>query len=506
MPKQSPKIEKNATIPRPPVVAVMGHIDHGKTTLLDYIRKTGVAEKEAGGITQKVSAYEIEHTTSDGKTIGITFIDTPGHEAFAGVRSRGASVADIAVLVISGEDGVKPQTVEALKFITESKLPYIVAITKMDKPSANADRAKQSMLEHEIYVEGYGGSVPCVSVSSKTGEGVKDLLDMIALVADMENISGNPDKSAEGFVLEACRSKEKGIMATLIVKNGTLKKGMTISAGNSLSVLRMMENFSGKKIETAPPGTPILASGWDSMPIAGNPFLSFADKKQAEQYIEEIKNKTAKKTANAQNPAETRLPVPIVIKADALGTLEAIEQELKKLATDKIFLKIIFAGTGDVNESDVKTATANGKALLFCFNVKIDGPAVRLAERDNVLIEQFSVIYKLIERAQEIAIEREPKIEVQEIRGKAKIMRFFSSVKDKQVIGGKVLEGSIGTGNEFKIMRRETEVGKGKIRELQQQKTKTSEVAKDREFGALVEAKIEIAPGDVLETFVMVTK
>ena len=497
--------QKNTAVSRPPVVAVMGHIDHGKTTLLDYIRKAVVAEKEAGGITQHVSAYEVFHKTSEGVTKPITFIDTPGHEAFAGVRSRGARVADIAVLIVSGEDGVKPQTLEALKFIKESKLPFIVAITKMDKPSANVERVKQSLLENEIYIEGYGGEIPCVPVSAVTGAGVSDLLDMILLVADVENIQSNPEKPAEGTILEVSRSKESGVTATLIVKDGTLKKGMTVVAGKATSVLRMMDNFLGKKIEIAPAGTPVRVTGWDQMPKTGDVFTAFTTKKEAEKYLLNPKV-SAKQPVLKQTLKEERVIVPIVIKADVSGTLEAIEHELAKLATDKILPKVIVAGTGDLNESDLKILSRNPDALIFGFNVKVDSAAKNLAERDGVTVELFTVIYKLIERMQEVLALRTPKIEVVEIRGKAKIIRLFSVVKDKQIIGGKVIEGTIGLGDEFKIMRRGAEVGNGKIRELQQQKVKTNEVVKDREFGAMAEAKIEIAPGDVLETFVIVKK
>lgn len=505
MSKPTQKITPVQKIPRAPIVAVMGHIDHGKTTLLDYIRKAAVAEKEAGGITQHVSAYEVLHKTSEGVTKPITFIDTPGHEAFAGVRSRGARVADIAVLIVSGEDGVKPQTLEALKFIKESNLPFIVAITKMDKPSANVERVKQNLLEHEIYIEGYGGEIPCVPVSAITGAGVSDLLDMILLVAEVENIQSDPAKPAEGIILEVSRSKESGVTATLIVRDGTLKKGMTIVAGEATSVLRMMDNFLGKKIEIAPAGTPVRVTGWNEMPKTGNTFMAFETKKEAEKYLQNPKV-PAKHATPKQATKEERVIVPIVIKADVSGTLEAIESELAKLATDKILPKVIVAGTGDLNESDLKILSRNPDALIFGFNVKIDNAAKNLAERDGVTVELFTIIYKLIERMQEVLATRTPKIEVAEIRGKAKIIRLFSAVKDKQIIGGKVIEGSINLGDEFKIMRRGAEVGQGKIRELQQQKVKTSEVVKDREFGAMAEAKIEIAPGDVLETFIIVKK
>ncbi|MSU55262.1 MAG: translation initiation factor IF-2 [Candidatus Taylorbacteria bacterium] len=498
--------QKNTSVPRPPVVAVMGHIDHGKTTLLDYIRKSNVTDKEAGGITQHVSAYEVFHKTPEGLTKPITFIDTPGHEAFAAIRSRGASVADIAILVVSGEDGVKPQTLEALKFIKESKLPFIIAVTKMDKPSANIERAKQSLLENEIYVEGYGGEVPCLPVSAKTGSGINELLDMVLLVAEVGEISANENLPAEGVVLEVSRSKERGISAVLIIRNGTLSRGMTVVSGKSISPLRMIENFAGKKIDVCLPGTPVTIIGWDSAPKTGDMFHSFYSKKDAEEFLENPEKNIKKIVVIKKSIAEERVVIPLVVKTDVSGTLEAIEHEMAKLATDKIIPRIIQSGTGDINESDLKILSGNPDALIFGFNVKIDNAARNLAERDGVKIELFTIIYKLIERMQEVIATRTPKLEVVETRGKAKIIRLFSVVKDKQIIGGKVIEGSIGLGDEFKIIRRGAEVGSGRIRELQQQKVKTSEVLKDKEFGAMAEAKIEIAPGDVLETFIIVQK
>jgi translation initiation factor IF-2 len=281
---------------------------------------------------------------------------------------------------------------------------------------------------------------------------------------------------------------------------------MAIVAGNAISPLRQMENFADKKIEVAGPGTPVSILGWDSMPNTGDTFFSFATKKEAEKYLADSRTTVKSRTSQMSEASEEKLAVPIIIKADVSGTLEAIEYELGKLATDKIFLKVVQAGTGNVNESDIKIASGIKDSLVFGFNVKIDNPAKSLSERDSVKIELFSIIYKLVERAQEIVLERTPKIETVETRGTAKIIRMFSQVKDRQIIGGKVTDGSIGVGDEFKIMRRGAEVGTGKIRELQQKKVKTSEVAKDYEFGAQVEARIEIAPGDSIESFVIVKK
>lgn len=499
--------QKNTLVPRQPVVAIMGHIDHGKTTLLDYIRQTAVAMKETGGITQRVAAYEVTRKASDGKESKITFIDTPGHEAFLAVRSRGAAVADIAVLIVSGEDGVKPQTLEALKFINDAKLPLIVVISKIDKPSADIERTKQNLLENGIYIEGYGGTIPCVALSGKTGEGVSDLLDMVLLVAEMENIYADFKKPAEGIVLESSRSKEKGVAATLIIKNGCLKKGMAIVSGATLSSLRHMENFAGKKIEVAESGMPVIVFGWDKMPSPGTGFVSFANKNEAEKYRSEQNEKTVQgKSFSANAPKEERTLVPLIIKADTLGSLDAILHELDKFKSDKIVPKIIQPGTGTINESDIKAALTSAASIVLGFNVQVDGPAKNLALRDGISIELFDIIYKLTERVAEILRKRTPKIKVAEMSGRAKIVRMFNAVKDRQILGGKVTEGIIRQGEIFKIIRRTAEVGEGKIKGLEQAKVKTSEVAEGHEFGAMVEAKIEIAPGDTIETFVIVEK
>lgn len=490
---------------------MLGHVDHGKTTLLDYIRKTAVAKKEAGGITQKVSAYEIEHKTPDGKTARITFLDTPGHEAFAGIRARGAAAADIAILVVSAEDGVKPQTLEAARFLRESKTPFVVALTKTDKPNADIERAKQNLLENEIYIEGYGGSIPCVPLSGRTGEGVPELLEMILLVAEIENISGHPEKPAEGFVLETAKTKEHGVAATLIVKDGSLKKGMFLGVNGIVFLPRALENFLGERIEAAAPGSPVRVMGWERAPEVGSLFRAFSDKKSAEAYRDGFQENTpaharTKKSDRAENPKDARVAVALVVKADSAGTLEAIRHELKKLETEKVFPKIIRSGEGDVNESDIKMTLAREDGIVLGFNVKADASAKRLAERESVALEIFSVIYKLSERVKEILTEKTPKTEVSETKGTAKILKVFSVVKDREILGGKVTDGVLNTGDEIKIIRRGAEIGKAKIRELEQQKVKTSEVAKDREFGALVETKIEIAAGDLLEAFVVVRK
>ncbi len=495
-----PKDNAQKTIERAPVICIMGHIDHGKSTLLDYIRKTNIVDKEAGGITQKISAYEVVH---NGKKI--TFLDTPGHESFAKIRQRGASVADIAILVVSAEDGVKKQTIEAVNCIKESNTPFIVAINKIDKPGADIDRTKVNLAENEIYLEGYGGSTPFMPISAKTGQGVSDLLDLMLLVAEMEEIKGNPDKAAEGVVIEANMDKQKGISATMIVKDGTIKNGMFVACGKSLAPVRIMENFLGKKITEASFSSPIRIIGFDHLPKVGNIFKTFTDKESALEYIAEYKEplNTCKEIITEQ---ENTGVINVIIKADVTGSVEGIEHELNKIKTDRIKVKIVHFGVGDITENDINMLAGKADSIVLGFNVKADNKAKAAAEKAGISINIFDIIYKLTEWLAEVAAAKTPKIDVEEITAKAKVLKFFSATKDKNVIGARVEEGEIKVGDEVKIMRREVEVGRGRIRELQQMKEKVSEVRTGVEFGCQLQANITPAPGDKLEAFKITQK
>ncbi len=525
-PVQSPVATKTLT-PRPPVVVVMGHVDHGKSTLLDYIRKTNIVDKEVGGITQKMSSYEIVHKAKDssGKMAehSITFLDTPGHESFNAIRSRGANAADIAILVVSAEDGVKPQTLDAYRAIKAAALPYIVGISKVDKPNANIERAKLSLAENEIYVEGYGGTIPFVPFSGKTGQGVDDLLDMILLTAEVENFSADKNAPAECLVIESNRDKVRGTSATLMVKNGTLKSGTFIVAGHAFSPVRIMENFAGKSIKEAGPSMSVRIVGWDSEPEVGGMCFTFSSKKDAETYIEEEqekkrlekerqKNSRGSTGANSSmnglgnfSEAEQSI-VPLIIKADTSGSIEAVKYEISKIKIDRVTLRIVQAGIGDIGENEVKAAIGVPGTLILGFTVKVDAAAGRFADQHKVSIQTFDIIYKLTEWLTEEAKNRAPKLEVEEQKGVAKILKFFSSVRDKQVIGARVESGSISYNDEVKIMRRENEIARGRVRELQHMKSKVGSVDEGKEFGALIESKIEIAPGDKIEAFHVVVK
>jgi len=488
---------------RPPVVVVMGHIDHGKSTLLDYIRKTNVVDGEAGGITQRISAYEVLHKDDEGKDRLITFLDTPGHEAFSKMRERGAQVADIAILIVSAEDSVKPQTIEAWKTIVESKIPVVVAVNKIDKPGANVEKTKADLAEHEIYLENYGGKIPVALISAKTGEGVDGLLSIITILADMESYTGNHAEEASGLVIESHMDPKRGIASSLIIKNGTLSKGMTVVVEDCVCSTRIMENFKGELIPEATFSSPIRLIGFDKMPRVGAEFKSFVKKDDALNYAESFKNKSKAKEAGNNIDSEKTM-IPLVLKADTFGSLEAIEKEIAKIKSDNAEFKIIQKGAGPISESDIKAL--DGGMIVIGFNVKTDRSAVDIADQKGIKINFFDIIYKMTEW---LALEmeaRRPRIETMEVTGQAKILKIFSKTKERQILGAKVIQGRIALERTVKIMRRDFEIGRGKIVNLEKGKTKVSEVEEGSEFGMMLESKMEIVPGDVIESFAITQK
>lgn len=493
-------------IPRPPIVVIMGHIDHGKSTLLDYIRKTSLVEKEAGGITQHISAYEVEY---GGRKI--VFLDTPGHEAFRLARESGSRVADIAVIVISAEDGVKPQTIEAVNCAKGDQIPFIIAINKIDKPNANVDKTKGELAEAEILVEGWGGIIPIVPISAKTGEGVNELLETILLQGDLENLSSDEGAPASGFVLESNRDPKKGISATLIIKNGSLKKGMFVTANGASAPVRLMENFKGGSLETASSSTPVNIIGWDKVPETGVPFHAYNLRRDAEQFLKnwaesDSAKKTERKEISAVAASAPQKFLPIIVKSDATASLDAVEHELAKLNNDRIAPKIIFSGIGPINESDTKLAVSSAEILLIGFHVNFDNAAKDLILRHGIKAKSFDIIYELVDWISAILKERTPKEEVEEVTGIAKIIRVFSQNRTKQIIGGVVDSGEILSNETVRVMRRGTEIGAGKIKELQSAKIKISRIGEKEEFGMMIDSKVEIVAGDKLEAYKKITR
>ena len=492
---------------RSPIVVVMGHIDHGKSTLLDYIRKTSLVSKEAGGITQHISAYEVEV----GMSRRIIFLDTPGHEAFHFARESGSRVADIAVIVISAEDGVMPQTLEAIEHVKKNKISFIIAINKIDKPNANVDKTKQQLAEAGILVEGWGGTISAVAISAKNGEGIDELLETILLQGDLENLSGDPFLPASGFVFESNHDSKKGISATLIIKNGTLKRGMFVTTNTAIATVRIMEDFKGGALDSASLSKPVNIIGWNLVPEIGALFNSFASRQEAELAIKnwrknEEAQKRDKKIGTSFTSESSPKLLPIIIKSGATASLMALEHELEKLGNNKIAIKIIFSGLGPINESDVKLAISSSEILLVGFHVKFDNVARDLVLRHGVKAKTFDIIYELVDWVGEVLKDRTPKEEIEEVTGIGKIIRIFGASKTRQIIGGKVESGEIASDKIVRIIRRDAEIGEGKIKELQSSKVKTSAIVEGQEFGMMIDSKVEIVPGDKLEAYKKVTR
>lgn len=493
------KENKDAFVARQPVIAVLGHVDHGKSSLLDFIRKSNIVEGEAGGITQRISAYEVKHKTKDGTIKAITFLDTPGHEAFQSMRERGVEIADVAILVVSAEDGVKAQTLEAWKTIDARKLPYVVAINKIDKPGADVQKTKNSLVENGIYIEGYGGDIPCVEISAKKGTNIDTLLETILLVTDMAELKANLGTDATGYILESFVDQKRGISATLVIKDGTLASSGAIVADTAFSPIRIIEDFTGKPIRNPHAGQPVKVTGFDEVPVAGVTFISSADKKVMEKVQEEAKFAKKDDVVDPRVYRNAKVVIPVIVKADSLGTLDAVKNELKKKETDDVKIKIIGEGVGAIGEGDAMLASSDDKTVIIGFSVKLEGNAREQLERFKIEPQIFDIIYKLSEWFDTLVESRLPYEEKENVNGMLKVLKLFSSQKDKHVVGGRVETGRIELNNLVKIVRRGVELGRGRIVELQSQKIKTQTVMEGNECGLMIETKVEMIPSDMVE-------
>ena len=473
----------------------MGHVDHGKSAILDYIRKTNVVEKEAGGITQHVSAYEVEHEY-EGVIRKITFLDTPGHEAFKAIRKRGASVADIAILVVAADDGVKVQTLDALEAIKEANIPFVVAINKIDKPEANLQKTQSQLIENEIYIEGMGGDIPYVAVSAKTGEGIDDLLDTLILVADLQELKADTEAPAEGVIIETVKETKRGVGATLILKNGTLNAGDFVVSDNSWAPVRIYENFKGDAIKTATFSAPVKVVGFVGEPPVGEKFVTVNNKKEAENKAKTFAGNLQKTLS--QDVKDDKFAIPVVIKADTLGSKEAILYELSKLEDEKAYFKVVKAGVGEVSKDDAQKALSAG-ALILGFNSQEDKSAREIIRQNGIDYRNFDIIYNLTDFAKDYIKNKAPKITQEQTTGKAVVLKIFSSSKKGAVLGGKVKEGSLRIGAHVKIYRRDVELGEGDISTLQSNKQDTQKVEEGSMYGAFVATPVPLAEGDVLE-------
>lgn len=479
---------------RPPVVVILGHVDHGKTSILDFIRKTRVTEKESGGITQHIGAYQIEH---NGKQI--TFLDTPGHEAFSAMRSRGIKVADIAVLVVAAEEGIKPQTKEAINIIKKTAIPAIVAINKIDKKEAQPEKIKQALSESGIIVESLGGQVPSVNTSAKTGQGIDELLEMINLVAEMEELKAETDKPVLGVIIESHRDSHRGPTATALIKEGVLKSKDIIGTDSAVGKIRTMEDFQSNSLEQASPSTPVIITGFEEAPQVGEKLYSFEDLEQARARVSRKQAKRKEKTEVLVVDPDKKI-LNIILKADVYGSLEAIKESLKSIPDEEVVLRFLKAEIGEITESDIKLAeSANAK--IIGFRVKASANVKQLAQQRKVKILTFDIIYELIQGIRELAEKLlEPEL-VKNILGKVKILALFRADKNRQIVGGKVVNGSVKKNASIDIYREEKKIGQAKLVQLQRNKKEADEVSKDQECGILLDSSTKVEKGDILEFY-----
>ena len=465
---------------RPPIIVIMGHVDHGKTTLLDYIRKTNLAAREAGGITQSIGAYEIEH-----KGTKMTFIDTPGHQAFSNMRQYGARVADIAVLIVAADDGVQPQTKEAIQIALNTKTPFVVAVNKIDKSNANIEKTKKDLAQAGVLLEGYGGNVSWQEISAKTGEGVPELLDLIVLAAEMEDLEYDPSHDASGIILRSTKDPRKGVVASGILKDGTLQTGQIIKAESASGKVRQINDFLGKNVPSASPSSPVVIIGFEKMPVVGEEFHASFNLEVKSAGVEKIEEKEAVES-------DSREHLNLVLKSDEMASLEALKTIIQN-TNFQVPVKIIQEGVGNITENDVKDAAAFN-ALVLGFKTKTDKSAENLAKTQKVNIIESPIVYELEKSIKEY-IEKSTPREMRRIE----ILKTFGAAKGKeQVVGGKVVLGPVKNQESFEVWSDKRKLGEGKILNLQSGRKDTAEAPTDTEVGLLVQSDAPIKAGYLL--------
>lgn len=493
-------------LPRAPVVTVMGHVDHGKTSLLDYIRRTKVASGEAGGITQHIGAYHVQ--TNRGV---VSFLDTPGHEAFTAMRARGAQATDIVILVVAADDGVMPQTKEAIKHAKAAGVPIVVAITKIDKPDANADRVKNELVAEEVIPEEFGGNSPFVSVSSKSGQGIDDLLEQVLLQAEVLELKAPVDAMAKGLVIEAQLDKGRGPVATVLVQSGTLKTGDVVLAGQTYGRVRAMLDENGKTIKTAGPSIPVEIQGLTEVPQAGDEFMVLPDERRAREIATyragkfrhtKLAKQQAAKLENMftdMTAGEVKM-VPIIVKADVQGSQEALSQSLLKLSTDEIKVQLVYAAVGGISESDVNLAIA-AKAVIIGFNTRADAGARKLAEANGIDIRYYDIIYDAVDDLKLAMSGMLTPDKKEEIIGTAEIRQIFKVSKIGSIAGCMVTSGIVRRTARLRLLRNNTVIYTGELESLKRFKDDAKEVREGFDCGLNIKNYNEIQEGDVLEFF-----
>ena len=497
-------------VERPPVVCVMGHVDHGKTSLLDAIRQTNVTAKEAGGITQHIGAYVVEKNGQK-----ITFLDTPGHEAFTAMRMRGAKSTDIAILVVAADDGVMPQTIEAINHAKAAGVEIIVAVNKIDKPSANVEKVKQELIEYELVAEDWGGSTVFVPVSAHTKEGIEELLEMILLTAEVKELKANPNRRARGLIIEAELDKGKGPVATVLVQKGTLHVGDPVACGSCYGKVRAMMDDKGRRVKEAGPSTPVEILGLNDVPNAGEVFVATENEKEArnfaETFISEGKNKLIEDTKAklslddlfSQIKAGNVKELPIIVKADVQGSVEAVKQSLTKLSNEEVMVKVIHGGVGAINESDVSLASASN-AIIIGFNIRPDATAKSIAEREKVDIRLYKVIYQAIEDVEAAMKGMLDPVFEEKVIGHAVIRQTFKASGIGTIAGSYVLDGKFQRNCSCRVKREGEQIFEGPLASLKRFKDDVKEVAAGYECGLVFEKFNDLQEDDEIEAYIMV--
>ncbi len=482
---------------RPPIVVVLGHVDHGKTKLLDTIRKTRVAERESGGITQHIGAYQ---ATTHNRLI--TFLDTPGHEAFTAIRSRGCRVADIAILVVAADESVKPQTKEAIAIIQEAGIPFVVAINKVDREGANPQKVKQDLAQESVLVEEWGGTVPAVEISAKNATGIDDLLDMVLLVADLAELPDERTAPGEGIIIESHLDKRRGFVATALITKGTVRTGDWVSVGTMVAKIRSLEDFTGVPITEAIPSQPVLITGWSETPIIGHPMHARASKEEAEEARDTNMSIAPLFQFLKETMAETpqyEKTLPILLRADVTSSLEALESALRAIRSTRVGISVLDYGVGSITDADIRTARTS-HATIFGFRVSAGASVEKLAEREKVPIQTFDIIYELVNAVREAMAGLLEQEVVATAQGKLRILAVFKKEGRSCIVGGRVTSGKISRGTLLRV----GDIYVGKLTQLQHNKEDAADVREGLEAGLRIDvtgAQREIGEGDVIEAY-----
>lgn len=505
--REARKVASDHAVPRPPVVAVMGHVDHGKTSLLDAIRGADVAQGEAGGITQHISAYQIEH---NGRKI--TFLDTPGHEAFAALREHGAQLTDVVIIVVAADDGIKPQTVEAIRFAQKAGVKIVVAINKIDKPDADINRTKQQLSEHNLLIEEWGGDTVVVPVSAKTKEGVPELLDMVLLVADVEELKADEDVPARGLIIEAHMEQGRGPLGVALIDAGTLKKGQFVVTGTTYGKVKSLENTLGQPIDQASPSTPVIITGFKNLPEFGDEFQVVANEKEAKKLSADVTRSQVNETKSGISTSSELIrkinrdvsvnELPVLVKADVKGSLTSVIDSLKTLDTDEVAIRVVGSGVGSINDNDLHMAQTS-RAIIYGFNVDMPQSVKQQIARDKTPVRLYKVIYELIEDArQELGRLLAPEV-VETDLGRLLVKGVFKTTKSEIIAGGEVTKGKLTAPALVRVMRGDEQLAEAELTALKKGPQEVKEVFENEMCGVQLAttSRLELQEGDKLEFY-----